>query len=193
MPNVDVQAELLTIARAGVGENLGLIRSQLEQLAALNVQQLASLRDNTDALGRNTDSKGAGNTANTVRSVVSTFGAGLFLSPLISGLTRLFGRGSDAAEPELPVYARPAKVSLEAAVGPGPGSQLSRFDYDQGGLPRRETTVASALPAGLTQNVTIQIQALDSRSIMDRRDEIASAVREAMLQSHPLNDVVAEY
>jgi hypothetical protein len=45
----------------------------------------------------------------------------------------------------------------------------------------------------LTQNVTIQIQALDSRSIMDRRDDIANAVKEAMLQSHPINDVVAEY
>ncbi|MCX6596461.1 MAG: hypothetical protein NTV70_08850 [Acidobacteria bacterium] len=193
MPNVDLQGELLTIARAGVPENLGLIRSQLELLAVLNAQQLASLRDNTDALGKNTDSKGASSAGNTARTVASTFGAGLFLSPLISGLARLFGRGSEAADPELPAYARPVKVNLAAAVGPGPGGQLSRFDYDQSGTPRREVSSVSTGPSSLTQNVTIQIQALDSRSIMDRRDDIASAVREAMLQSHPLNDVVAEY
>jgi hypothetical protein len=193
MPNVDLQGELLTIARAGVPENLGLIRLQLEQLALLNAQQLMSLRDNTDALGKNTESKGASGAANAARTVASTFGAGLFLSPLISGLARLVGRGGDAAEPELPVYARPMKVNLQAAVGPGPGGQLSRYNYDQSGMPRREVSAAPARPSSLTQNVTIQIQALDSRSIMDRRDDIANAVKEAMLQSHPINDVVAEY
>ena len=193
MPNVDLQGELLTIARAGVPENLGLIRTQLEQLAALNALQLASLRDNTDALGRNTESRSSSSAANTARSAASTFGAGLLLSPVISGLARLLGRGSEANEPELPVFSRPLKVNLEAAVGPGPGGALSRFDYDQSGLPRRQASGGQALQPALTQNVTIQIQALDSRSIMDRRDEIASAVREAMLQSHSLNDIVAEY
>ena len=40
--------------------------------------------------------------------------------------------------------------------------------------------------------ITIQVQAMDSRSFLDHRDEIAQAVREAMLNSHSLNDVVSE-
>jgi hypothetical protein len=33
---------------------------------------------------------------------------------------------------------------------------------------------------------------MDSRSFADHSDEIARAVREAMLRSHSLNDVIAE-
>ena len=38
--------------------------------------------------------------------------------------------------------------------------------------------------------VTIQVQAMDSRSFLDHSAEIAQAVREAMLNMHSLNDVV---
>lgn len=38
--------------------------------------------------------------------------------------------------------------------------------------------------------VTIQVQAMDSRSFLDHSAEIAQAVREAMLNMHALNDVV---
>ncbi len=81
MPNVDLQGELLTIARAGVPENLGLIRLQLEQLALLNAQQLMSLRDNTDALGKNTESKGASGAANAARTVCCGAGAAGIRAP----------------------------------------------------------------------------------------------------------------
>jgi hypothetical protein len=40
--------------------------------------------------------------------------------------------------------------------------------------------------------VTIQVQAMDSRSFLDHSTEIARAVREAMLNMHSLNDVVSE-
>jgi hypothetical protein len=40
--------------------------------------------------------------------------------------------------------------------------------------------------------ITIQVQAIDSRSFQDHSAEIAQAVREAMLNSHALNDVVNE-
>jgi hypothetical protein len=39
-------------------------------------------------------------------------------------------------------------------------------------------------------NITIQVQAMDSRSFLDHSAEIAQAVREAMLNMHSLNDVV---
>jgi hypothetical protein len=40
-------------------------------------------------------------------------------------------------------------------------------------------------------HVTVNISAMDSQSFMDRSSDIASAVREAMLNLHPINDVVA--
>ena len=36
----------------------------------------------------------------------------------------------------------------------------------------------------------MNIQAMDSQSFLDRQDDIARAVREAMLHSNSLNDVV---
>jgi hypothetical protein len=39
--------------------------------------------------------------------------------------------------------------------------------------------------------VTVNVSAMDSQSFMDRSNDIASAVREAMLNLHPINDVVA--
>jgi len=35
------------------------------------------------------------------------------------------------------------------------------------------------------------VNAMDSQSFMDRSTDIANAVREAMLNMHPINDVVA--
>ena len=42
---------------------------------------------------------------------------------------------------------------------------------------------------GVTQ-VTVNVQAMDSRSFLDRSGDIAAAVREAMLNMHSINDVV---
>jgi hypothetical protein len=38
----------------------------------------------------------------------------------------------------------------------------------------------------------VNVNAMDSQSFMDRSDDIASAVRAAMLNMHPINDVVAD-
>jgi len=59
------------------------------------------------------------------------------------------------------------------------------------GAPAGQTPAAQTAGSGAAQ-ITIQVQAMDSRSFLDHRDEIAQAVREAMLNSHSLNDVVSE-
>jgi len=40
--------------------------------------------------------------------------------------------------------------------------------------------------------ITVQVQAMDSRSFLDHSDDIARAVREAILSAHALGDVVNE-
>jgi hypothetical protein len=51
---------------------------------------------------------------------------------------------------------------------------------------------AGTAPGGAGASITVNVQAMDSQSFLDRREDIARAVREAMLQSHSLNDVVSE-
>jgi hypothetical protein len=188
MPTNEVQNELLSLLSGNVSDNLGAIRQQLEQAAALSALNLQSLRANTDALTLNTQSRSSGSStaASAAKTASTVLGAGLFLSPLITGLTKLFGGGKREPEPApLAPFVRPRPVSLEAAIGPGLSPAIRPFDRGQDGAPRRVTRE-------VTQNVTIQIQALDSRSILDRGDDIARALREAMLNSHAVNEVVAE-
>ena len=65
------------------------------------------------------------------------------------------------------------------------GGQAFAVDNPQGGLPRPAQTAAPA-------QITVQVQAMDSRSFLDHSADIAMAVRQAMLESSVLNDVVRE-
>ena len=57
--------------------------------------------------------------------------------------------------------------------------------------PVRAVRFGSSLPAPAAPQVTVNVNAMDSQSFMDRSTDIASAVREAMLNMHPINGVVA--
>ncbi len=184
MANGDLQNELLSVTQRGTSESVNRLRSQMEALTNVAAQQLASMRDNTNALVQNTLSGGSGKAADTAKSIGQSLGLGLFLSPLVTGIAKLFGGGKKEEPPPLVQFAPPPRMDFEGAVAGANGS-ISVAEYDQSGSPR------SVRPAA-AQNVTIQIQALDSRSILDRSDDIARAVREAMLNSHAINDTLSE-
>jgi hypothetical protein len=110
--------------------------------------------------------------------------AGLGLSPILSGLLGLFGGGgsnSNAATP-LPLYAAPQRLQLQSSLQ---GGVVSGADSNASGQSRVNNT-------GSQPQVTLHIQAMDTQSILNRSNDIATAVRQAMLQSHPINDVVAD-
>ena len=98
-------------------------------------------------------------------------------------------------------YGRPRALGAEggredARSGSRP---LYAPEYDQDGWPRGTGEEAGREDAARTDygqrpatQITIQVQAIDSRSFQDHSAEIAQAVREAMLNSHVLNDVVNE-
>jgi len=159
---------------------------QIAQLQSVYQQQAALIAANTQALQGNTSAQASHSVAGTVAGAASgLLGGGLgLLSPLISGIASLFGGSSKPAP--LPIYVPPSPVSLDATLRAATGPQLSG-----GG------TAASAVPAGAasqnttTAHVTVNVNAMDSQSFMDRSADIASAVREAMLNLHPINDVVA--
>ena len=147
-----------------------------------------------------------GSVGSTVESIASTvLKSGFGLVPLVSELLGLFGGGGSAAPPPLVKYAMPAKVNFEAA---DTQSGLSNADYDQWGMPRAYSaaqatgngtasngtangsgTVQSS-GGGAAPQITVNVQAMDARSFLDRSSDIAAAVRDAMLNLSSINDVV---
>ena len=126
--------------------------------------------------------------------------SGFGLAPLISGLVSLFSGGDTAAPAPLVKYAMPAAADFQAAESQG---QVTGVDYDQAGMPRSYApTGASAgtsgspggsvggAASGATPQITVNVQAMDARSFMDRSSDIALAVRDAMLNLNSINDVV---
>lgn len=113
-------------------------------------------------------------------------GGALGLAGLALG--RLFRREPvRAAEENRPVrYERPETGEAVYGVS-GDWSSAGMVDYFSDGRPRLD-----ARARNVATPVVVQIQALDSRSILDRSEEIADALRKAMLNSHPLSETLSE-
>ena len=165
------------------------ITEQLQQLQTVNQTQIASIEQNTQAVAQDASAKassGAGSTAKSVGSTIeSVLGFGLGLSPLISGLVSLFGGGGGSSAPApLVPYIAPLPVAATAGIS---SSSAGAFGVDTaaGGLPRAQPSASAA-------QITVQVQAMDSQSFLDHSNDIAMAVRQAMLESTTLNDVIRE-
>ena len=111
-------------------------------------------------------------------------GGGLGLAPLVSGIAGLFGSGDSSTPASLPTYMAPLPINLDAGFSEGGGGAFG-VDAAQGGSPRAMTNSPSS-------QITVQVQAMDSQSFLDHSGDIALAVRQAMLQSTVLNDVIRE-
>lgn len=118
-------------------------------------------------------------------SLVRPFQSGLGIAPLITGLLGMFGGGREETPVPLPAYSLPDAVRLEAGLTSD--RQVVPVSYGQG-----ETARTVSQPSQTQQGIQITVNALDSRSFMDRGDDIARAVKEAMLNSHSLIDVVVD-
>lgn len=191
---VDEVSKLLGSGSAGQSSSasqlsgqLTTITQQLTQLESVNQTQIETLTANTQAVAQNSSVKTTGgSTASSVGSTIeSVLGFGLGLSPLISGLVSLFGGGGSAQPTPLVPYVAPLPVNATAGIG---GSTSGAFGVDtaDGGLPRPQTASSS------NTQITVQVQALDSQSFLDHSQDIAQAVRLAMLTSTTLNDVIRE-
>lgn len=172
-------------------EALRALTTQIDALRGVYQAQTTQTLENTAAVVQNTRSR-ANEVVSTVASVArasgSALGGGLAVSPLISGIAKLFGIGQEHQKlPSLNPFALPTAVSLDGGLTQSGASPLAGISYGQSGLPR---TIAPAPSAGTT--ISVNVQTIDSRSFLDHSDDIARAVREAMLNSHPLNDVIAE-
>ena len=159
---------------------------QLAELTAVARGQSDVVEANTSAVIENSltqASDGRTSTAGSIgKTVLSFLGSGLGLVGLLG---KLFGGKEETPAPSLTRYALPPAMHVEAGLA---GLGIQPIQYGQDGLPRAVQT--SAAPQATP--ITIQVQAIDSRSFLDHSAEIAGAVKDALLNSHSLNDVVVE-
>jgi hypothetical protein len=138
-------------------------------------------------------SSGGSGVLHTVESIASTvFKNALGVMPIVSGLISLFGGGGDnEAPPPLVKYALPSKIDFRAAESE---SGFGSVDYDQSGRPRAYNNVPAPAASSVAPapQITVNVQAMDARSFLDRSGDIAAAVRDAMLNLNSINDVVNE-
>ncbi|HET8546872.1 MAG TPA: hypothetical protein VFL57_02660 [Bryobacteraceae bacterium] len=117
--------------------------------------------------------------ARVARSLVTGLGVLSFVKGLFGG-----GSNSPSAAAPLPKFELPLPVRQEVAYSSQTGEYMAFDRPDAGGVRLRQTAAPAA--------VNVNVQAMDSRSFLDHSHEIARAVREAILNSNSLNDVVAE-
>ena len=173
----------------------------LEPITSASDELAESLRSVTEQVGGSPTQNSAETSPNASKSgasealsiVTTVMESGLGMIPLVTGLIGLFS-GGDSMPTPLAKYAMPAKINFEGA---DTGSETSDMDYDQTGAPRPYNAAPAppaapapaAAPAG--PQVTVNVQAMDSRSFLDHSSDIALAVRDAMLNLSSINDVVS--
>jgi hypothetical protein len=175
IPNPPTIGVGVTSNNTDLAASLSQAGQQIAQLQAAYQQQASLITANTQAIQGNTSAQGhsALSTAGGLASSLLGGGGLGLLSPLISGIASLFG-GSTAPKP-LPFYVPPPPVAINGMLN---------------------SATPNATPAGSSQasapaQVTVNVNAMDSQSFMDHSTDIANAVREAMLNMHPINGVVA--
>ena len=178
---------LLPPGSSAFAETMTQVSQGLGTLVPASQLQVQALIANTQAVTQNTSAHDSSSILATLGTVASGLtGGALSLSPLLSGLLHLFGGGTANGPAPLVKFALPPAIAFQAANVPG--VQTSGLDFSQSGTPR---VIGSAAPTA-TQQITVQVQAMDSRSFLDHSQDIAAAVREAMLNMHPLNDVISD-
>lgn len=161
---------------------------RLAQSAATAESELAARRDENVRPSKSTQtSQNSGSGDSTAATVLKTAGMVTGVGPLVTGLLSLFG-GSDDKPEQTPLvqYTKPDAIGVDAGLAAD--RSLVSIAYGQNGQPRSTSPNSSAQGA----QIQVNVQAMDSRSFLDHSDDIAQAVRNAMLRSHSLNDIVSE-
>jgi hypothetical protein len=181
------------------GSSAGLIEQMTESMGTIPYTP-QSLTTSGQVAGNTSSSGGSG--GGSALSIASTvLGSGLGIVPLIGGLIGLFDGGGSSTPQPMTRYAMPDPISFQGAET---GSGIQAADTDSTGMPRAVggaggstgsstpgTNGGSSATAGGGSQITVQVQAMDARSFMDRSTDIAAAVRDAMLNLHSINDVVS--
>ncbi len=108
----------------------------------------------------------------------------LLLGPVWTTILGLFGGRDNEQSRIFQRFEAPSAVST---------SRSAQTSEDGRGQDiRRDSFGMSANNVNATPPVSISIQALDARSILDRSDDIAAALKHALLSNHNVNDGLSE-
>ncbi len=187
----EVAKDALPGLTPGFGDSVNVIARQIEIIPALAAKQADAVLENTQALAQNTVAQkgsGAAIAGNVASTALKVLGGGLGLAPLVSSIVGLFRGDKTEETPSLATYTPPQAVNFFGAVPQQPGAPIQPVDYGQDGMPRPVAETARVW----APTFTVQVNAMDSRSFLDHSDDIALAVREALLNAHTLGDVVSE-
>lgn len=191
-PGGQISGQPSSSAAGAVGGQVASLNKQLTDLKTVQQNQLDKINENTQALVKNTTSRsGSGAGATSGSSLVSTLlGSAFGLSPIFSGLFSLFGGSS--ATPILPPTPFTLPASIQYAGGVTQTGGILPVDYGQNGQARTLGGQTQGGTSGGSQgaSVHINVNAMDSQSFLDHSDDIARAVRQALLQSNSLSDVI---
>jgi hypothetical protein len=180
----------------GQSQQLAQQMRQLESLAQAETQTAeANAQGTNQAAASSPQGPGGASIGSQAGSALES-ALGLGLSPLISGILGLFGGGGGGGGASVPsTFLMPPSVNVNAGINEGAPTQPFAVDYAAGGVPKAATSGGSGQGGsgqGSSGQIVVQIQAMDSQSFLDHSDDIAQAVRQAMLQSSVLNDVIRE-
>lgn len=158
--------------------------SLVEQITGLNSTEqsaINAIQGNTQAVTQSTSTKGSGtSTASQVGGAAESLFGGA-LSPILSGILSLFGGGSSAPSTQMTPFMLPSPVQYQAGLTSS--GSIAPVSNAQGGQPRAQSS---------STQVTVQVSAMDSQSFLDHSDDIANAVKTALLNSNSLGDVIAD-
>jgi hypothetical protein len=133
-------------------------------------------------------SSSSGGIGSTLESVgMDVLKSGFGVLPIIGSLLGLFGGGGSDPAPALMKYQMPDPVDYQGAEV---GGQIDNIDYSQSGTPRAFGAGGGGRSDATTPGITVNVQAMDARSFLDRSSDIAAAVKDAMLNLNSINDVV---
>jgi hypothetical protein len=165
------------LANGSSGDAGTQLATQLSQLSTATQTQSDAFTQNMQVLAQNTSTASGGSSNGAAAQTASgILGIGSALSPLIAGLLGLFGGDGSSESTPLTTYIAPPSINFATSYG-GAASG---------------TSSGASQSNGAGQPLTIQVQAIDSQSFLDHSDEIAQAVRQAMLNSNDLNDLVSD-
>ena len=171
----------------GQGPGLDSLSIDIERLVT---RQQSAARE--DALSMSTTQARESSGGSALMSAGKTLALATGIGPLTTGLLKLFGGGDEStdAAPERSLWSRPARLDVEAALD---GERnLQAFSYSSQGNIRVSSSQNQQSTASLPP-VQVNVTAMDSRSFLEHSDDIARAVREALLRSSQLSDVMSEF
>ena len=181
----------------GVGSNADLGVEQALNRTARAVQDLGSgLTANTRVLEKSSLAF-----TSSLKGLLSGFGGGLRDRGGLGGFLKsgfgLAGLGlkiaglfrKKKAPPVFSTFALPPSLSFEVANTDNILAGFPRIARGQTGAMREIQPEVASAPQ---PHVVVNVSAMDAQSFMDRSNDIARAVRDAMLHMHPVNDLISE-